>query len=330
MQNKLQNMRIFACVANAKSFTAAARQLNTTIPQVSRAVAALEAYLQTRLLNRTTRRIVATEAGERYLQRCQAILGFVDEAEAEAREASINPRGWLRVHCAVSLGQHYLVPAVAKYRRRYPEVQIELTLSQRTPGLVDEGFDVSVLVGSDLPNSSLVGVRLGETFGVLCASPAYLAKHGTPRRPVELATHSYVTSDTATAGSGEWELVGPGGRDNVSVTTAPFRVNTYEAMAVAIREGMGIGILPVYAAIEAMRSGDIVRVMPEYRSSTRTISALYSSRQYIDAKIRTWLDFLREEIELAQGIEREAFRAFDPSVTPNAKGVKPFPVDTPH
>lgn len=329
MQNKLQNMRIFASVANAKSFTAAARQLNTTIPQVSRAVAALEAYLQTRLLNRTTRRIVATEAGERYLQRCQTILGFIDEAEAEAREASINPSGWLRVHCTVSLGQHYLVPAVAKYRQRYPEVQIELTLSQRSPGLIDEGLDVSVLVGGELPNSSLVGVRLGETFGVLCASPSYLATYGVPRRPADLATHSYVTSGAAMAGSGEWELIGPGGQANVSVTAAPFRVNTYEAMAVAIREGMGIGILPVYTAIEAMRAGDIVRVMPEYRSSTRTISALYSSRHYIDAKIRTWLDFLRDEIEIAQRIEREAFRAFDPSSDPNAKGVRALPVKTP-
>ncbi|GAB7538968.1 LysR family transcriptional regulator [Burkholderia sp. 22PA0099] len=328
MQNKLQNMRIFACVANAKSFTAAAHRLNTTIPQVSRAVAALEAYLQTRLLNRTTRRIVSTEAGERYLQRCQAILVLIDEAEAEAREASINPSGWLRVHCMVSLGQHYLVPAVAKYRQRYPEVQIELTLSQRTPGLVDEGLDVSVLVGGDLPNSSLVGVRLGETFGVLCASPAYLAKHGTPRCLADLVTHSYVTSDAASAGSGEWELVGPDGKANVSVTAAPFRVNTYEAMAVAIREGMGIGILPVYSVIDAMRAGDIVRVMPEYRSSKRTISALYSSRHYIDAKIRTWLDFLRDEIGAAQRIEQEAFRPFDPLNDPNANGT-PSPADKP-
>ncbi|MBN3725841.1 LysR family transcriptional regulator [Burkholderia sp. Ac-20379] len=322
-------MRIFACVANAKSFTAAARQLNTTIPQVSRAVAALEAYLQTRLLNRTTRRIVATEAGERYLQRCQTILGSIDEAEAEAREASINPSGWLRVHCAVSFGQHYLVPAVAKYRQRYPDVQIELTLSQRSPGLIDEGLDVSVLVGGELPNSSLVGVRLGETFGVLCASPAYLATHGVPRRPADLATHSYVTSGAVAEGSGEWELVGPGGKANVSVKAAPFRVNTYEATAVAIREGMGIGILPVYSAIPAMRAGDIVRVMPEYRSSTRTISAVYSSRHYIDAKIRTWLDFLRDEIDVAQRIEREAFRAFDPSNNPHPKSVRTLPAEKP-
>lgn len=196
MQNKLQNMRIFVCVANANSFTAAARLLNTTIPQVSRAIAALEAHLHTRLLNRTTRRLALTEAGERYLHRCRSILGYLDEAEAEARDANVNPSGCLRVHCAVSLGQHYLVPAFAKYRQRYPDVLLDMTLSQRAPALVDEGFDVSVVVGDDeLPSSGLIGVRLGETFGVLCASRDYLDRHGSPRRIADMATRNEMNSE---------------------------------------------------------------------------------------------------------------------------------------
>lgn len=312
MQNKLQNMRIFVCVANANSFTAAARLLNTTIPQVSRAIAALEAHLHTRLLNRTTRRLALTEAGERYLHRCRSILGYLDEAEAEARDANVNPSGCLRVHCAVSLGQHYLVPAFAKYRQRYPDVLLDMTLSQRAPALVDEGFDVSVVVGDDeLPSSGLIGVRLGETFGVLCASRDYLDRHGSPRRIADMARHACVAYEAPAPGRSEWELVGPDGPEHVARAASSFRVNSHEAMAVAIREGMGIGVLPVHAAIDGLRSGDFVRVMPQCRSPSGVIWALYSSRQYVDAKIRTWLDFLREELAVLQQAEAKASRSLD-------------------
>lgn len=309
MQNKLQNMRIFVCVANANSFTAAARQMNTTIPRASRAVAALEAHLHTRLLNRSTRRLALTEAGERYLHRCRSILGYLDEAEAEARDANVNPSGCLRLHCAVSLGQHYLIPAFAKYRQRYPDVRIDMTLSQRSPALLDEGFDMSVVVGAhDLPSSGLIGVRLGETFGVPCASRDYLDRHGSPRCVDDMAGHACVAYEAPAPGRSEWELVGPDGREHVAKAASSFRVNAYEAMAVAIREGMGIGVLPVHAAIEGLHSGDFVRVLPRYQSPSCVIWALYSSRQYVDAKIRSWLDFLREELAMRQRAEASMFR----------------------
>src|SRR5579864_9723471 len=131
--NTLQNMRVFARVVESGSFTAAAQQMDATIATISRAVAGLEAHLRTRLLNRTTRRIALTEAGERYLQRCEQILAYVDQAEAEAGDAHARPSGKLKVHCMTSLGQHYVVPAVGRYQERYPDVHIELTLAQRMP-----------------------------------------------------------------------------------------------------------------------------------------------------------------------------------------------------
>ncbi len=166
----LQNMRVFVRVVDAGSFTAAAQQMNSTTAYASRAVSDLEAHLRTRLLNRTTRRIALTEAGERYLQRCEQILAYVDQAEAEAGDAHARPSGKLKVHCFTSLGQHYLVPAIARYRERYPDVHVELTLAQRMPDLLDEGYDVAIVVGRDLPDSGLVSQRLGESHSVVCAS----------------------------------------------------------------------------------------------------------------------------------------------------------------
>ncbi|MDN7803273.1 LysR family transcriptional regulator [Burkholderia gladioli] len=292
----LQNMRVFMRVVDAGSFTAAAQQLNSTTAYASRAVSDLEAHLRTRLLNRTTRRIALTEAGERYLQRCEQILAYVDQAEAEASDAHARPSGKLKVHCMTSMGQHYTVPLAARYRQRYPEVQVDLTLAQRLPDLLDEGFDVSIVLGRELPDSGLVSQRLGETFSVVCASRDYLERHGVPRRPSDLDAHTCMGMVAPGFQWDEWTLLGPDGNETLSVASPPFSVNVAEALAVAIREGMGIGVLPLYTAITGLRNGDFVRVMPEYRSHVMNIYALYPSRQYLDAKIRTWVDFMRESL----------------------------------
>ncbi|WP_438307692.1 LysR family transcriptional regulator [Burkholderia pseudomallei] len=306
----LQNMRVFVRVVDAGSFTAAAQQLNSTTAYASRAVSDLEAHLRTRLLNRTTRRIALTEAGERYLQRCEQILAYVEQAEAEASDAHARPSGKLKVHCMTSLGQHYTVPAVSRYRQRYPEVQVDLTLAQRLPDLLDEGFDVSLVVGRELPDSGLVSQRLGETFSVVCASRGYIEQHGAPQRPQDLASHVCLGMVAPGLYWDEWKLVGPQGEQSVTLAPPPFRVNVAEALAAGIREGMGIGVLPLYSAIAGLRNGDFVRVMPEYRSHVMNIYALYASRQYLDAKIRTWVDFLRDELPSILEADEAALKRF--------------------
>lgn len=290
-------MRIFARVAEEGSFTGAAQRMNITVPAVSRAVSALEAYLQARLLNRSTRRVVLTEAGHRYLQRCEQILAFVDQAEAEAADAQVRPTGQLRVHATSSFGQTYVTPAIVRYRQRYPSVSVELTLSQHMPDIIDEGYDVSVQLSVDeLPDSSLVAQRLGTLHSVLCAAPSYLREHGAPRDVRDLSEHACFQFVSSVYPTDRWLLEGPDGNETVHLRAPGFRVNSADALAVALKEGIGIGAVPMAAAVAALRDGSLVRVLPAYRLQPLTAYALYTSRRYLDAKIKTFVEFLRDEI----------------------------------
>jgi DNA-binding transcriptional LysR family regulator len=291
----LQNMRVFVRVVEAGSFTAAAQSFNATTGAMSRAVSELETHLRTRLLNRSTRRLALTTAGERYLKRCQQILADIDTAEEEASCAHERPTGALRMHSFASIGQHYILPAISRYRALYPEVSVELTLSQRMPDLFEGNSDVAVITASSLPNSDLVSLLLGATFSILCASPAYLRARGAPRQPGDLAHHECLILQTPAVPANDWLLEGPAGSESMQVT-GPVQVNIAESLVVAIREGMGIGMLPLYAAIDGLRDGSLARVLPEYTLQRMNIYALYPSRKFIDAKTRTWVEFLRENM----------------------------------
>jgi len=306
----LQNMRVFVRVVEAGSFTGAAQHMNTTTAYASRAVSDLEAHLRTRLLNRTTRRIALTEAGERYLQRCEQILAYVDQAEAEAGDAHARPSGRLKVHAMTSFGQHYVVPAVGRYQQQYPDVQVDLTLAQRVPDLLDEGYDVALVLASDLPDSGFVSQRIAGAFSIACASPAYLERRGVPQTLADLANHNCLRMVTPVSPSARWHFSGPDGDAVVDLGTPTFQVNVAEALAVAVREGMGIGVLPIYSAISGLRSGGLVWILPEYKSQEMNIYALYPSRQYLDAKIRTWVELLRDELPATLAHDQAELRKF--------------------
>ncbi len=292
----LSHMRIFVCVAETGSFTAAATRLDLTTSYVSRAVASLESHLRTRLLHRTTRRIALTEAGQRYLLRCEQILGYIAEAEAEAGQAHANPVGNLKVHAVTGIGQHYLIKAVAEYCEQYPEVSFDLTLANRTTDILEEGYDVSVVTAPELPDSGFISKQLGSIYSVLCASPAYVARHGLPRLPAELAVHRCLRLVYPVMSLDKWLLDGPDGEELVTVSHTHFQVNTVDAMTVALQAGMGIGALPIYSALESLQNGSLVRVLPDFTLYRLGVYALYPSRQYLDAKIRTWVEFLRDYI----------------------------------
>lgn len=306
----LQNMRVFVRVVEAGSFTGAAQHLNTTTAYASRAVSDLEAHLRTRLLNRTTRRIALTEAGERYLQRCEQILAYVDQAEAEAGDAHARPSGKLKVHAMTSFGQHYVVPAVGQYQQLYPEVNVELTLAQRMPDLLDEGYDVALVLATDLPDSGFVSQRITSAFSIACASPAYLERRGVPQKPSDLAGHTCMQLVTPVFPTAQWQFTGPEGDQTINLGPAPFQVNVAEALAVAVREGMGIGLLPIYSAISGLRSGELVWILPEYKSQEMNVYAMYPSRQYLDAKIRTWVELLREKLPATLASDQAELRKF--------------------
>jgi DNA-binding transcriptional LysR family regulator len=309
----IQNMRFFVKVAEEGSFTGGALRLNTSAAKASRSISELETHLRTRLLNRTTRHVALTEAGERYLRRCEQILRYVEEAELEAADAQGRPYGRLRVHGMASFGQYYLVPALANYHKLYPSVLVDLTLSQRVPDLLEDGYDLALQFAvTELPDSSLVSQRLGEVHSVLCASPAYLRARGMPRQPAELNDHTCLQLTTAFFSGDEWRLHGPNGEERFKLRPTPLQINVADALAVAAREGMGIAGLPLPTALPSLQSGALVRVLPEYRLHRLNAYALYSSRQYLDAKIKTFVDFLRETIPSALAADEATMESLPP------------------
>ncbi|MBF6039951.1 LysR family transcriptional regulator [Pseudomonas sp. P154a] len=291
-----QTMRCFIAVAQSGSFTAAAAMLDTSTTNVSKAVSSLEARLQTRLINRTTRRLALTEAGLRYLQRCEKIIEEMREADEEAGTAQTRPVGRLKIHAMSAVGNHYVINAIARYRETQPSVMFDLTLTNRLPDLLEEGYDMSIVLARDLPDSGFVAQRLGITYSILCASPAYLKKRGIPHAPVALGAHDCLRIVNTVMPAENWVFEGPEGVETVSTPMSPFHVNTADAMTVAISNGMGIGIQPIASAVEGLKAGTLVRVLPEYRFEELNVFAIYPSRKFVDAKIKTWVDFLKDYI----------------------------------
>lgn len=294
--DKIHNMRVFSRVVEVGSFTAVANVLNTSVAHVSRSVSFLEDDLRVRLFHRTTRRITPTEAGARYYQRCQNILADLDFADAEAADALIEPYGTLRVHAMPGLGQTHLAACIVDYQRRYPHVNIELTLSATMPRLVEEQFDVSVVTVRTLPDSEYVSQVTGTSYSVLVAAPSYLEQHAPLRSPEDLERHECIRLQSPASSTDGWQLESPDGEVLSNVSTARFKVNDPEALRVALLAGAGIGALAVYSAIDDLRTGALVRVLPRFQLPTRNVYSVYASRRYVDAKIRTFVDFLKREL----------------------------------
>ncbi|MGG2399364.1 LysR family transcriptional regulator [Pseudomonas sp. SH1-B] len=298
----LHGMRVFVQVVERGSFTAAAQALDLSTAQVSRLISDLEQHLQARLLQRTTRRLALTETGERYLERSRRILEQVDEADAEARGAHQTPCGRLRVHTMTGLGLQHITPLIARYAKHHPQVVVELTLAQRTPDLLEDGHDVTIAFARDLPDSQLVAQHLGAIHSVLCAAPSYLAQHGIPERPQDLQQHRYLRL-TDPLYRGQWDF----GDEHEGLEAMPaehFQVNVAEALVKAAQAGMGFCLLPSFVASQPLREGRLLRILPQHRLRALNIYAIYPSRRFLDAKTRTWVDFLKAELPpLLQGDE---------------------------
>lgn len=290
-------MRTFVRVVDAGSFTAAAQQSDTSTAQVSRRVSELENHLQARLLHRTTRRLALTDAGQRYLDHSREILEQLEQARIEAGGAHRVPRGALRVHSTIGLGIQLLATLAGRYNEIHREVNLDLVLSQRQPGLLEDHLDVIITLSRDLPDSELIAQRLGTVFHVVCASPIYLRQHGVPKVPSDLSQHRCLRlADPLFADS--WSFVGNGCEQTIQPGET-FKVNVAEAMSSAAEAGMGICLLPDYVAVPALQRGSLVRLLPQYRLQEKSIYALYPSRRFLDAKVRTWVEFLKQELPQA-------------------------------
>lgn len=287
--DKFQEMRVFAAVVDAGSFVGASDSLDMSKPAVSRHVADLETRLGVRLLHRTTRKLSLTEEGEVFYARCRELLGNIEEAEAEITSRSGQATGQLKVSAPVSFGLLHLAPLWAEFMARHPKVVLDLTLSDRMVDLVEEGFDVAVRIAR-LPSSSLVSRRLSSTRMILCASPAYLKTHGTPRQPSELAGHAILAYSLLSMGD-SWEFEGPQGP--VAVKVEPrMRSNSGDTCrAVALRH-QGLVIQPSFLVGDDVKSGALVELMPDYRSIEMGIYAMYPTRKHVLPKVRLLIDYL--------------------------------------
>ena len=317
----LRNMRIFVRVVEAGGFSAAARHMSHSTPSISRAIDDLESRLRTRLLNRTTRRIAVTEAGERYFARCVRILQMVNEAEDEASDTRAKPSGTLRIHAMSSIGQNYVVPATAAYLKRYPDVRVDLTLTQGNPDLVEEHYDAVLRVSQGkLSDSNYVARPIGQLYSVLCASPAYLKAHGVPSSVEDLGRHHCLQIDLPLFRSDTWRLFGVGSACDFRLPAGSFRVNVPDALASALREGLGIGPLPILTARQLHNNGQLVRVLPAYRLHILNIDMLYASRQFLDAKIKTWVEFVCQWMSDALATDDKVFKGAAPHIQIGAVG----------
>lgn len=291
--DKLFAMQVFARIVEVGSFVKAASQLGISTTAASRLVAGLEAQLGTRLLQRTTRRLSLTAAGSAYFDRCQQIVGAVDEAEALVGLEARRPFGTLRVSGPVAFGSLHLAPLLAAYSARYPEVQVDISLADRIVDLVDEGFDVAIRIAGRLADT-LVARKLTTVRIAMCASPEYLRRHGTPRAPSDLARHNCLHY-TFSERPGEWTLDGPPGRTTVKVAGS-LRSNSGDLLHQAALAGVGIIVQPTFIVGGDLQQGKLVRVLPRYCQPDLAAYAVYPTRHHLPAKVRSFVDFLAEAI----------------------------------
>jgi len=260
MPDALQEMAVFAKVVAAGSLSAAARELGTSPALISRKLAALEGRLGVRLVNRTTRTLHLTVEGSRYYDACTRVLADIEEADAEVAAGRAEAQGALKVALPASFGHQHVAPLVPKFAERYPKVQLALSLSDRSVNVMDEGFDVAVCI-ADLRDSSLAARRLAPNRRVVCASPAYLAGHGTPRTPEELAKHNCLVVNDFAA---NWEYKTRDGRSTSVRVQGRYACDNWEVLRQWALAGLGIALKSTWDVYRQLEEGSLVALLPDY------------------------------------------------------------------
>lgn len=291
--DSLHDMALFARVVAAGSFSAAARGLGLTPSAVSRQIARLEARLGVRLLERTTRHVRVTEAGQRYLDDARRIIAEIDEADEAAAGSNAAPRGHLSVTAPVLFGRQYVTPGIVDYLRRYPGMEVNAMFVDRVTNMMEEGIDVAVRIG-ELPDSSLRAVAVGQVRRVICASPAYLAEYGTPSTPEQLAHHTIVTS-YASSTPPDWRFASAG--RSLSLRFKPrLVVNSNDAAIEAVRRGFGITRLLSYQAAALLASGELCLILDDYATPGVPVNIVHRDSRQGSARIRSFVDLMAQRL----------------------------------
>ncbi|MET3134674.1 DNA-binding transcriptional LysR family regulator [Oxalobacteraceae bacterium GrIS 1.11] len=293
--DKFQEMKAFVAVVDNGSFVRAAEAINSSKAAVSRLVADLERRLGVRLLNRTTRTLSLTDDGKLFHIRCTDLLNTLEEAESELNTRTGEASGHLRVTAPVSFGNNHMAPLWGKFLAKHPKVSLEVSLSDRTADLVEEGLDLAVRI-SRSPHPVFIARRLATTRMILCASPHYLKEHGRPERPEDIARHE-VVSYTYWSSRDEWEFTGPDGAVESVKTRPRLHVNSGDSCVAAALQHHGMIMQPDFLVYEALRAGSLVRLLPEYQAVELGIDAVYASRRQLPLKLRYLIDFLVESFQ---------------------------------
>lgn len=289
--DKFQEITTFTAVVDAGSFVKAADRLGMSKAAVSRHLVDLETRLGIRLLHRTTRKLSLTEEGELFYGRCKEILETIESAENEITSHTDDVSGLIRINAPFSFGIRKLAPLWGIFHQKYPKVTLDVVLSDRLVDVVDEGYDIAIRIAA-LSNSTMVSKKLTNTRIILCASPKYLKEHGTPTKPADLVNHQ-VINYSYWAGKEEWSFDGPEGKESVHIK--PFmQTNNGDTCLIAAIAHQGIVLQPSFIVGDAIRAGDLVEVMPEYKSIELGVYAIFPTRKHIAPKVRVLIDFLVE------------------------------------
>ena len=292
-------MRMFMAVVAAGGFSPAAKRMKVSASRVSRAVSELENYLQARLLHRSTRTYVLTDVGEKYLERCTKIMKSLDSAEAEARGAAEVPAGTLRVCAQSGFGQSDVVSTVLRFLEQHPSVDIDLVFSDEPLEIVEGGYDTALMLAPALPDADMVAHTLGTVAVVACASPEYVRRRGIPHGLDDLAGHTCLHMITPHIPAGTWALAGTAALEKIRDLPIRLSFNHESALLAAMRQGLGIGVLPAASALPALRRGELVCVLQDVELSALNLYVIHPSRQVVDAKTQAWVAFLKREISSA-------------------------------
>jgi DNA-binding transcriptional LysR family regulator len=291
MADTLTEMAVFSRIVAMGSLSAAARDLGISPAVVSRRLAALEARLGVRLLNRTTRTLRLTDEGASYNETCSRLLAEIEEADAAVSAGSAEPRGTLRVALPASFANRHIAPLIPRFAERYPKVQLALSLSDRNVNLIDEGFDVAVRI-AHLEDSSLAARKIAPNRRVVCASPDYLRRRGTPQTPAELARHDFLTvGDFAMT----LEYRDPLGEPGSVRVSGRYACDNWEVLREWALAGLGVALKSTWDVRRHLEDGSLVALCPRYTfDSDVAIYAVYPHRRHLPAKTRVFIDFLAE------------------------------------
>ncbi|WP_213226921.1 LysR family transcriptional regulator [Caballeronia sp. NK8] len=290
--NQFQAMRVFLKVAESESFGRAAAALDLSNAVVTRYVSLLEAHLNTRLLNRTTRSVSLTEAGRAYAEGCRAVIDQVETIEASVANSSVDPSGTLKLVASASFSLLGLTPMLREFRERYANVKLRLTLLHRPVDLVAEGFDVGIVVPQLVSSGMLINRPLVSVAAVLVASPGYLSRRGTPARPAALAQHEFLAPSADIHGS-TWSFIGPSGVLESVALDPTYTVNSSHMLRQAALAEMGIAVLPESYVAQDIDTGALLRLLPGYslKDAQKEVSIVYPGRRHVSAKTRAFVDF---------------------------------------